>query len=33
MMADQLDTARTQEPADLDALLSGGDTWTVEAWS
>jgi len=31
MMAEQLDVARVQEPADLGALLAGGDTWTVEA--
>ena len=31
MMADQLEVARTEEPADLDALLTGNDTWTVEA--
>ena len=31
MMADQLEVARTDEPADLDALLVGNDTWTVEA--
>ena len=31
MMAEQLETARTQEPADLDALLAGNDTWTVSA--
>jgi 2-oxoglutarate/2-oxoacid ferredoxin oxidoreductase subunit beta len=31
MMAEQLDVARIQEPADLDALLVGNDTWTVEA--
>jgi 2-oxoglutarate/2-oxoacid ferredoxin oxidoreductase subunit beta len=31
MMAEQLDLARIQEPADLDALLVGNDTWTVEA--
>src|SRR3712207_5681759 len=31
MMAEQVDTARVQEPADLDALLSGSDTWTVTA--
>ena len=29
MMAEQLDIARVQEPADLDALLAGSDTWTV----
>jgi 2-oxoglutarate ferredoxin oxidoreductase subunit beta len=31
MMAEQLDVARVQEPGDLDALLTGNDTWTVEA--
>jgi len=31
MMAEQLDLARSQEPADLDALLTGNDTWTVSA--
>jgi 2-oxoglutarate/2-oxoacid ferredoxin oxidoreductase subunit beta len=31
MMAEQLDTARAERAADLDALLSGSDTWTVEA--
>ncbi|HLM07731.1 MAG TPA: 2-oxoacid:ferredoxin oxidoreductase subunit beta [Blastococcus sp.] len=30
MMSEQLDAARTQGAADLDALLTGGDTWTVE---
>jgi 2-oxoglutarate/2-oxoacid ferredoxin oxidoreductase subunit beta len=30
MMAEQLDVARVQEPADLDALLVGNDTWTVQ---
>jgi 2-oxoglutarate ferredoxin oxidoreductase subunit beta len=30
MMAEQLDLARIQEPADLDALLVGNDTWTVQ---
>jgi 2-oxoglutarate ferredoxin oxidoreductase subunit beta len=29
MMAEQVDAARTQEPADLDALLAGNDTWPV----
>src|SRR5438270_2592375 len=29
MMADQLEVARTEEPGDLDALLAGGDSWTV----
>ncbi len=31
MMSDQLDEARTQGSSDLDALLAGGDTWTVSA--
>jgi 2-oxoglutarate ferredoxin oxidoreductase subunit beta len=31
MMADQLEEARTQAPGDLEALLAGGDTWTVPA--
>jgi 2-oxoglutarate ferredoxin oxidoreductase subunit beta len=31
MMADQLEDARAQQPADLAALLAGGDTWTVPA--
>jgi 2-oxoglutarate ferredoxin oxidoreductase subunit beta len=31
MMADQLEDARAQQPADLGALLAGGDTWTVSA--
>jgi 2-oxoglutarate ferredoxin oxidoreductase subunit beta len=31
MMAEQLAAARAQEPADLNALLAGGDTWTVSA--
>jgi 2-oxoglutarate ferredoxin oxidoreductase subunit beta len=31
MMTEQLDVARAQETADLDALLAGNDTWTVEA--
>ncbi|TFV65064.1 2-oxoacid:ferredoxin oxidoreductase subunit beta, partial [Blastococcus sp. CT_GayMR20] len=31
MMADQLDQARTESEPDLDALLTGADTWTVEA--
>jgi 2-oxoglutarate ferredoxin oxidoreductase subunit beta len=30
MMAEQLDVARTEEPADLDALLMGNDNWTVQ---
>jgi 2-oxoglutarate ferredoxin oxidoreductase subunit beta len=29
MMADQLEDAAAQEPADLDALLAGNDSWTV----
>jgi 2-oxoglutarate/2-oxoacid ferredoxin oxidoreductase subunit beta len=29
MMAEQLDVARIEEPGDLQALLAGGDTWTV----
>ena len=31
MMAEQLDQARLSGPGDLDALLSGGDTWEVTA--
>ena len=31
MMADQLSAARTKQPADLDTLLAGSDTWTVSA--
>jgi 2-oxoglutarate ferredoxin oxidoreductase subunit beta len=31
MMSEQLDQARIEEPADLDALLVGNDTWTVGA--
>jgi 2-oxoglutarate ferredoxin oxidoreductase subunit beta len=31
MMAEQLDQAATESPADLDALLAGNDTWTVSA--
>ena len=31
MMAEQLDVARTERAPDLDALLTGPDTWTVEA--
>jgi 2-oxoglutarate ferredoxin oxidoreductase subunit beta len=31
MMADQLDQATATTPADLDAILTGGDTWTVPA--
>ncbi|HEY4603618.1 MAG TPA: 2-oxoacid:ferredoxin oxidoreductase subunit beta, partial [Blastococcus sp.] len=31
MMAEQIDVARTQQPADFDALLSGSDTWEVTA--
>ena len=30
MMADQLEVARTDEPADLDALLIGNDNWVVQ---
>jgi 2-oxoglutarate ferredoxin oxidoreductase subunit beta len=30
MMADQLEVARTDEPADLDALLMGNDNWVVQ---
>ncbi|WP_309232978.1 hypothetical protein [Blastococcus sp. TML/C7B] len=30
LMTEQLDTAKVQGNADLDALLSGGETWTVE---
>jgi 2-oxoglutarate ferredoxin oxidoreductase subunit beta len=29
MMADQLELAAAEGPADLDALLAGSDTWTV----
>jgi 2-oxoglutarate ferredoxin oxidoreductase subunit beta len=29
MMADQLEAAAAQDPADLDALLAGSDSWTV----
>jgi 2-oxoglutarate ferredoxin oxidoreductase subunit beta len=29
LMADQLEDASTEGPGDLDALLAGGDTWTV----
>jgi 2-oxoglutarate ferredoxin oxidoreductase subunit beta len=29
MMADQLEDAAAQEPADLDALLAGNDSWVV----
>jgi hypothetical protein len=29
-MAEQLDVARTEEPADLDALLIGNDNWVVQ---
>src|SRR5438270_3976383 len=29
MMADQLEAASAQQPGDLDALLAGGDSWTV----
>ncbi|MGY1837848.1 MULTISPECIES: 2-oxoacid:ferredoxin oxidoreductase subunit beta [unclassified Modestobacter] len=31
MMADQLEDAAAQQPADLDALLAGSDSWTVDA--
>jgi len=31
MMTDQLEDARSGQPADLDRLLHGSDTWTVEA--
>ena len=31
MMAEQLDQAAAESPADLDALLAGNDTWTVSA--
>jgi 2-oxoglutarate ferredoxin oxidoreductase subunit beta len=31
MMAEQLDMARIEDPGDLQALLAGGDTWTVSA--
>ena len=30
MMAEQLDTARSEQTADLDALLTGPDPWVVE---
>jgi 2-oxoglutarate ferredoxin oxidoreductase subunit beta len=30
MMADQLEVARTDDPADLQTLLAGVDTWTVD---
>jgi 2-oxoglutarate ferredoxin oxidoreductase subunit beta len=30
MMTDQLSAARTKQPADLEALIAGGDTWTVQ---
>jgi 2-oxoglutarate ferredoxin oxidoreductase subunit beta len=30
MMSEQLDIAKIEAPADLDALLAGGDTWTVQ---
>jgi 2-oxoglutarate/2-oxoacid ferredoxin oxidoreductase subunit beta len=33
MMADQLEVARTEQTADLDALLAGSDTWTVTSSS
>ena len=29
-LAEQLDDARTQSPADLDTLLTGTDNWTVQ---
>ena len=29
MMADQLEDARAQTPADLDTLLTGTEGWTV----
>jgi 2-oxoglutarate/2-oxoacid ferredoxin oxidoreductase subunit beta len=29
LMAQQLDVARSEQAADFDALLAGGDTWTV----
>jgi 2-oxoglutarate ferredoxin oxidoreductase subunit beta len=29
LMAQQLDVARGEHAPDLDALLAGGDTWTV----
>ena len=31
MMADQLEATRTERAPNLDALLVGNDTWTVEA--
>jgi 2-oxoglutarate ferredoxin oxidoreductase subunit beta len=31
LMAEQLDTARAQDTPDLAGLLTGSDTWTVEA--
>src|SRR5947199_62811 len=31
MMAEQLDVARAEQPGDLQSLLAGPDTWTVEA--
>jgi 2-oxoglutarate ferredoxin oxidoreductase subunit beta len=31
MMTDQLAQARTEQAPDLDALLTGSDTWTVTA--
>jgi len=31
MMTDQLEEAAAQQPADLDALLAGGDSWTVSS--
>jgi hypothetical protein len=30
-MADQLDTARAERAPDLGGLLTGNDTWVVEA--
>jgi hypothetical protein len=30
MMAEQLDQAAMESPADLGALLTGSDTWTVQ---
>jgi hypothetical protein len=30
-MAEQLATARAQQPGDLASLLTGSDTWTVSA--
>jgi 2-oxoglutarate ferredoxin oxidoreductase subunit beta len=31
MMADQLEDARAQQPADLESLLAGNDNWIVNA--